>query len=413
MSQKFSVTDYKGARDVSIETTAGELVIVAGRNGSGKSSFIDGISELFDPHGVKLTPKPIRDGADSAQSEFIDEALGIRLVRTWKKNDAGKLEAYALDGAKYSKPSDVVAGLTGGLIFDPVRFLQLDEKKQRDELLAKVQLPFDLAEVEAQKAGAVARRLEHGREVKRLQGALSSLPAAPKGTPAEEVSSSALLDEIRVAESEARAVSDLRSRVASRRSRIESIEAQLRTLQSELAAETSGLSSDEFELSMASEPVDVAALQAQLGDLESINAAVRAGMQRATVAKDLEAAEAAHKAADAELDAIEKQKRDGLSGAVWPVDGLGIDDTGVTFNGIPFKQQVNSAQQRIVAFHIATAGDPDLKLVIIKDGDLLDGDSLAQIRELARDRAFTVLVERDRDDSRQVGFEIVEGSLVD
>ncbi|MBB2957304.1 ATP-binding protein, partial [Pseudoclavibacter helvolus] len=102
MSQKFSVTDYKGARDVSIETTAGELVIVAGRNGSGKSSFIDGISELFDPHGVKLTPKPIRDGADSAQSEFIDEALGIRLVRTWKKNDAGKLEAYALDGAKYS-----------------------------------------------------------------------------------------------------------------------------------------------------------------------------------------------------------------------------------------------------------------------------------------------------------------------
>ena len=87
-----------------------------------------------------------------------------------------------------------------------------------------------------------------------------------------------------------------------------------------------------------------------------------------------------------------------------------MDENGVTFDGVPFTQ-VNSAMRRRVAFAIATAGDPKLRLVIIKDGDLLDADSLAAIRELADERGYTVLVERDRDESRQIGFTIEDGTL--
>ena len=49
----------------------------------------------------------------------------------------------------------------------------------------------------------------------------------------------------------------------------------------------------------------------------------------------------------------------------------------------------------------------------MKDGDLLDADSLAAIRELADERGYTVLVERDRDESRQIGFTIESGALAE
>lgn len=141
MAQTFTVQDYKGVKEITLSPT-GRLVVIAGSNGAGKSSFIDAIAELFDPKGTKLTPNPIREGADEARAEYVDDELGLRITRVWKRNGtAGTLSVEALDGARYQKPAEVVAGLLGGAIFDPVAFLNLDEKKQREALLAKVTLP--------------------------------------------------------------------------------------------------------------------------------------------------------------------------------------------------------------------------------------------------------------------------------
>jgi len=49
--------------------------------------------------------------------------------------------------------------------------------------------------------------------------------------------------------------------------------------------------------------------------------------------------------------------------------------------------------------------------VIVKDGDLLDAGSLDFIRAIADQRGYTVLVERDRDESREIGFTIQDGAL--
>ena len=157
---------------------------------------------------------------------------------------------------------------------------------------------------------------------------------------------------------------------------------------------------------------DLDALRAKLAAVDETNAAVRARSEYARVAEECAAAETAQAAANRELEAIEKRKRDGLAAATFPVAGLSVDENGVTFDGVPFTQ-VNSAMRRRVAFAIATAGDPKLRLVIVKDGDLLDADSLAAIRELADERGYTVLVERDRDESRQIGFTIEDGALAE
>ena len=410
MTKRFSVSDYKGVRQIDLSPN-GSLVVIAGGNGAGKSSFIDAITELFDPKGSKLTPKPIREGADEARAEYVDEDLQLRISRRWTKNGtAGTLQVEALDGAKYSRPSDVVASLLGGAIFDPVAFLNLDERRQRDALLEKVDLPFDLDTLGREKAGAEQRRLEAGREVKRLEGALASLPKPGDDVPAEEVSSAEILEAIDTARLAQRQAEDAQSRYDALAARYDELTRQHNEIMSlrEQVGEQQEAARD--ALAVVPKPVNIEPLQERLRSLDEINQAVRDRKARERAAAELAAAEHEHQGAQHALDAIEKTKRDGLAAAEFPVAGLSIDENGVTFDGVPFGQ-VNSAMRRRVAFAIATAGDPKLKLVIVKDGDLLDADSLAAIREVADERGYTVLVERDRDESRSIGFTVQDGEL--
>lgn len=406
MTKKFAVTHYKGVREIEL-TPEGALVVIAGGNGAGKSSFIDAITELFDPRGSKLTPKPIHDGASEAVAEYVDEDLELKIRRVWKKDGtAGTLTVEALDGARYSKPADVVAQLTGGAIFDPVSWLNLDERKQREALLEKVDLPFDLDELARAKAGAEDRRRDAGREVKRLQGALASMPVPAADAPDEEVSAAGIIEAIQTAQELDRRAADADRRVEEAFDRIERAEKALADAREALRV----AQIDREEVPPQDD--DVEALRAELSRVDEVNAAVRAKAARAATAAELTLAEAAQATEQELLDAIEQTKRDGLAQATFPIPGLSVDETGVTFDGVPFSQ-LNSAHRMRVAFGIATASEPKLRLVIVRNGDLLDADSLEFLASLAEERGYTALVERDRDMSRAIGFTISDGMLAD
>lgn len=411
MSQTFSVENFKGVREITL-SPEGSLVVIAGGNGAGKSSFIDAFVELFDPKGTRLTPKPIREGEDEARAEFTDTNLGVRIVRTWKKNDAGSLEVFALDGAKCSKPADVVAQLTGGLIFDPVAFLNLDEKRQRDALLAKVDLPIDLDELAREKAGAEQRRLDGGREVRRLQGALSSLPTPPPGAPTEEVSAADVLTDLQEAQDVNRRRENAERANQDAATEVHRIEAEIARLQESLTVAQRRKDAAYRGLHDAGDPIDLAPIQARLAAVDETNAAARAAREYTRVAAQLAAATETVDKAQLDLDTIEGKKRVALAEAEFPVAGLSVDESGVMFDGIPFVQ-ANTATRLRVAFAIATAGEPKLRLVIVRTGDMLDDSSVAAVRELAGQRGYTVLMERDRDSSRSIGFTIREGVLDD
>lgn len=411
--QTFTVRDYKGVREISL-SPSGRLVVVAGANGAGKSSFIDAITELFDPKGTKLTPVPIRDGADEARAEYVDEDLQLRISRVWRKNGTpGTLSVEALDGAKYSKPADVVAGLLGGAIFDPVAFLNLSERDQRDALLAKVELPFDLDALARHKASIEERRLNAGREVKRLEGALASLPKPAPGVPNEEVSAQDILKGIEAAQGVNQRISSARDAYRAAADLVGDLDKQIEDLQRrrEEAADRQEAAWSALN-GLPGDFVNLDPLRELLAGVDETNRAVRAARQWFQISGELQSADAERAQAEQDLHAIARKKADGLAAATFPIDGLSVDDSGVTFRGVPFSQ-VNSAMRRRVAFAIATAGEPKLRLVIVKDGDLLDADSLAAISALAEERGFTVLVERDRDESRRIGFTVRDGAIAE
>lgn len=91
-----------------------------------------------------------------------------------------------------------------------------------------------------------------------------------------------------------------------------------------------------------------------------------------------------------------RQQREALLAALAeakvPLDGLGISEDGVTFQGVPLGD-VNTADQIKVVLHVIAALNPRLRIIQIRQGSLLDEDSLSAVREFAADKDFQIWVE--------------------
>ncbi|MEC5149192.1 hypothetical protein [Cryobacterium sp. GrIS_2_6] len=391
------------------------LIVIAGPNGSGKSSFLNGIEEIFAPGGIKGTPKPIHDGETEAYLEVVTSKA--RLRKTYREGKAMKFEVWALDGAKYPSGPAFVLEAAGGQSFNTKTFINLDAPKQREVLLSKVALPFDLAKLEAEHKAAYDGRTDAAREAKRLTAVVEALVKPAAGTPTVEVSATAVLAEAETARLHNAHVDRLRAAAINAENAKSDAEREVARLSDLLdAAKTFLLTATEVAATTLAEartvrPVNVDAITAKLASVEETNATIRAARAWHDADERATAANAVVAGLNAKLEAIAKTKSDGLKAAVFPITGMSVDDTGITIDGIPFKQQVNSAAKIITAFDLATSDKSDLRLVFIEDGDMLDAVSLAGIRKLAIEREYYVIVERDRDDSRELGAVFTAGEL--
>lgn len=404
--QTFKIENYKGIRGTVEVSTDGGSVIVQGKNAAGKSSFIDGIVELFDARGIRLTPHPIHEGEEEARAEFTDTDLDVKITREWKRGKDGKpksvLTVHALDGAKHAKPAEVIANLTGGLIFDPSRFLLLDPKPQRDMLLRAVDLPFDLDELEARERAAEDERLKKGQAARAADGAVTNAERPAPGTPDAPVSTADLVARLEEARAHNARI-DQAVRAEQQHSaaqdritdQIKDLEAQIERLRQQYAEESAART----EAKKAAEQPLIATteLEAQVANVDEVNRNVQLGQIYRALEEEAESKRKDHEEAAAQVKHIQKLKADGLKQATFPHPALSVSDEGVLYDGVPFSQ-VNTGQREEAAFAIATAGQPDLRLVIVKNGDLMDEGSLARIDEIAAERGYTVLIERGRPD---------------
>lgn len=95
-----------------------------------------------------------------------------------------------------------------------------------------------------------------------------------------------------------------------------------------------------------------------------------------------------------EIVRIDAQKAAMLAATKFPVEGLSFDkDGGVTYRGLPLSQ-ASGAERIRVSMAIALAGNPAIKLVLIRDASLLDEDSLAMVAEMAEAAGAQVILER-------------------
>jgi hypothetical protein len=93
------------------------------------------------------------------------------------------------------------------------------------------------------------------------------------------------------------------------------------------------------------------------------------------------------------IDAIDVRKAEILAAAALPIAGLTITEDGIELAGVPL-DQASDAEQWRVALALAIAASPGLDDVWIRDGALLDDESLALVAEQAHAAGKRPWIER-------------------
>ncbi len=378
-------TNYKRLKAVEIVPDPdGNLVIVAGKNGQGKTSILDSITAALGGVNGKTTPKPIRDGEDRA--EIILETEDLIVTRKFTASGP-TLTVKSHDGAVYPKGQAKLDDLLGRLSLDPLAFTQLSDRDQLATLLDLVELPFDPDKLAAERKELFERRTDANRAVKELTARAADYISRPADLPDEEVSVSQLLLQYNAGQADHLAKARMRSNFDAAAEYVLRIRAELESAERELAA-----ASKEYGKWDGVELPDLEAIQEQIDNAEHINVEVRHHKVGEKVRADLTIAEQEAAELTEAIAEIDKQKADGLAAAVFPIDDLGFDDTGVTYKGVPFKQ-ASGAEQLRVSLAMAIALNPKLRVIRIADGSLLDSDNLALVESIAREHDFQVWIE--------------------
>lgn len=402
-----TTTNYKRAKHVEIKPDPdGNLVIVAGKNGQGKSSVLDSIAAALGGANSKTTPKPIRDGEDRAEIVLETEELTVTRVFT---PSGSRLTLNSKDGAKYPKAQAKLDELVGNLSMDPLAFTLLDDKKQLAQLLDLVDLPFDPDELEAERKQVFEDRTAVNRRVKEFESALAQFGELPDGVPAKGVSVSELLGEYRKAQE---LINSQNADIQGHRRYIDSIQELDRQIEELQARRVEQLASSKAlrETIENHQPApNLQDIQLQIDGAEETNRLVRKAQERGALSFQFEAAKGQANQLTAKLDEIAKTKADGLAAAQFPVQGLGFTEEGVTYQGVPFKQ-ASSAEQIRVSMAMAIALNPKLKVIRIQDGSLLDTDSLALIEETAQEHGYQIWLEVVGDDIEDA-YTIIDGEV--
>ena len=380
----------------------GSLVVIAGRNAQGKTSVLDSIwLALGGATASKRTPRPVRDGEKHAS---VTLNLGDLIVtRTWDADGKSKLTVASADGARYNSPQAMLDGLVGRLSFDPLAFVQADGKTQRQQLLELVDLPVDLEALDTERQQVFEERTGVNRAIKDVTAQLGGMPKPAPGLPDAEQSASDLLAQVREAESAVQRWHDIQ---AAKADADEAVGRAAKTLQEALDRQKAANIAVDNTPSVTADP---AVILQQLEQLEQTNAAVRAAAARREHEERLARLTARAGAHTDRLAAIDSERATALAAAAMPIDGLGLDDDGVTYQGAPLKQ-ASGAEQLRVSIAMAMALNPSIRVIRITDGSLLDSTNLALIEQMATEHGFQVWLERV-DETGAMGVVIEDGAV--
>ncbi len=406
---KLEAENVKRIKAISIEPD-GTIVQISGKNGAGKSSVLDAIMFAL-AGGRTIDPKPVRDGQSKA-SVRVD--LGeIIVTRTWDKKGKSTLTVTNKDGAKYTKAQNKLNEIIGNLSFDPLAFTNLDSKKQV-EILKDI-LGIDFTDLERQKVTAFEERTDANRHLKELKAQAADMSKFDALMPVHEVSMFDLVTKLKdEQEVEKNNADQIKRLVRLNKSRdefvcdIEQMERNLETKRNNLAIVTEDAAT-QADIVQSLPGTDTKEIMQEMSEIETSNADIRQNNVRADkdrqIKEDLQEIEEL----TTTIEGIDEYKRKQLAEATFPIDGLSFDDDCVTYNGIPFSQ-ASKGEQLKVSIAMGFALNPKLKVVLIRDGSLLDKTNLQVIADMAEAERAQVWLETVSDDSSS-GIVIEDGEI--
>lgn len=402
---KLEAENVKRLRAVEIVPES-DVIVVGGRNAQGKSSCLDAI-EMALGGGSTFPPEPIRRG--ERQARIVVNLGDIVIERTFSARGS-RLEVRNAEGVPQKSPQALLDALCSKVAFDPFAFSRLAPKEQ-DKILREV-VGLDLTDLETERARVYAERTDANRAVKELEARLVGKVEYPEA-PAKEVSVAEIAAELKKANAHNEAVRRAEDAVTAAKGELSDAVAEVARLEAELAEareEVARAQTALNDLPPVPARVDVAPIEARLETAEETNRQVRENIERAALLADVKSEETLARSLDDRIQAIDAEKAERLAKAPFPVPGLGFNDLGPTLNGIPL-EQASQAERLRVSIAIGLALHPKLRVLLVRDGSLLDNESLALLTEMAREHDAQVWLEKVSNDGAGCSLVIEDGAV--
>ncbi len=411
---RFEAENIKKLRCVEV-TPDGAVVQITGANGSGKSSLLDSIWWALGGERV-VDAEPLRRGTKKG-SVTLD--LGEFVVTRRFTEGGSALVVENKSGMRYNSPQRLLDGLLGQLTFDPLAFARMAPKEQLNQLrslLSQDALRL-VEEAEYRMRASFDKRTDKNRQVRSLGERLEQLDKEiDPGQDVTLVDTKALLEAIGnaakvngVRQEQIRFFNDQDRDLATHDETLTRLEHQM----AEVRRQRDILLQQIADRAPLVEAVDTTELTQKVQDGTEINNArlkqlqVRDMWKRIKV--DLEAAKEESDKLSADIEEAQTVKAKTIAGAALPVPGLSFTDEGVTLNEIPFAQ-ASSAEQLRVSVALAMAANPQLRILRVKDGSLLDEKSLKLLTDMVDARGYQCWVE-SVDTSGKVGVYLEDGAV--
>jgi hypothetical protein len=412
---ELQINNIKRIRAIEINPATGEPVILTGDNANGKSSVLDAIILALSNRGLI---DPIRHGSASGEVKIVLGCDKAEYTITRKLTRRGDyLSVVDEHDRAVPKAQTFLNGLLGNYAFDPLEFVHLKPKEQVDALKSAAGLDFD--ELDANRASLFAQRTEVGRQGKESAGHVAALTAPPDGIPDEEVSASeamatlqALQDKSLDHSRKAAALDQAKNLVATATAEVDRLKEALRVAEEAKAKAEASVKVAEATLAACppAEQSEIEAAKAAVAALDETNQQIRDAKKYRKATAKAESLRKQYASLTDQIAGIDAEKSELVKSCRMPVDGLELTDDGVMFNGVMFSQ-LSTAEQIRISVLVAMAQNPELRIILIREGALMNRSNLAMISDLARGEDYQLWIEKFQEDASESGLHIVDGAI--
>lgn len=408
---------------------ADNTILIQGDNAAGKSSILDSIVWAL-VGGKSIDSLPIRNGEKKGSIKAVlgegPDKIEYEITRSFTEK-GNYLKIETLDGSKIGSPQAFLDKLVGSISFDPLAFINQDEKKQRKVLMELIGIDVDA--LDKKEKEVFDERTIKGRELKVQETKVKGLKKWDDVKEIEEVKVSELVKKLEEANKHNKELEDriekntrLKTKASDWISHIELLRTQMVSLEKEIAEYEDSIEKarEQFKAEKQAiselEPIDTESIKTSIQEVENTNAKIRDNKAYKSEQKSLEIVKSQYDVIDKELETIRAAKIQTLESAPIPVPNLTFSDSGLIYNSIPLAQ-CSDGEKLMVSMGISMALNPTMRVLRIKDGSLLGPTNMKILSAMVKEKDFQIFIEKVNDldgynNSGKVGIFIEDGGVV-
>ncbi len=408
------IQNLRNIEIVEVDLKDRTFVEIRGKNGSAKTTLIDGLfgAVIGIRHFGKSAWRVIKQGENKALMKVIignrERQIEIRRSITKKTDEKGVVSTggslIIKDTAGGNLDQAFLNGLLSEFTVNPLAFAKRAPKEQIE--IVKQLGGINTDKIEQAHEATYQERTIVNREVKRLDALVTSLvcdttePVDVKELFAER---QVIADYNTEQDNRERARNNCKEDVARYKediseadAEIERLRAQAKILQEKKTVSLNNIKVIENGLKSKPEPEEQKPFDAIDERIANVNLVNKRAEQYRQYQDAVTRQKHGKKSTDqltAKLGELEKEKKDAILNSKLPFKNIEFDDdAGILIDTIPFSQK-SSAEQLRISTRLGMEMHPDLRILFIEGGSLLDEESFKVIKEMAFRHNYQVLVE--------------------